>query len=230
METTYQPSGLLRYLPAIYQEDPYLGQFLIAFEKILLGRLDTLPPAEKATEADPELNPRGLEQIIDGLARLYDPATAPDDFLPWLSKWTALSLRADMTIGEQRKFMAEIIQLYKWRGTQANLVKLLELFLRATPAIEVRDEDPPYFFRVTISLERKSPEFVQRQREIAQALIELEKPAHTDYTLTVKTPTLQINVFSRVGVDTLLGTTDFVTPTPQKPKAGSSKRAARGDS
>jgi P2-related tail formation protein len=226
MDTTYPPSGLLRYLPAIYQEDLYLGQFLLAFEKILLGRMDAIATVD-GQASDPALNPRGLEQIIDDLSRLYDPATTPNEFLPWLSKWTALSLRADMTLDEQRKFIAKIIQLYKWRGTQANLVKLLELFLQATPAIEVKDEDPPYFFRVTISLERKSPEFVQRQREIAQALIELEKPAHTDYTLTVQTPTLQINVFSTVGVDTLLGTTDDAPPPPQPLP---SKQAAKGDS
>lgn len=202
--TTTTQSGLLQYLPAIYQEDPFLGRFLLAFEKILLGREDS--PA--AAESDPDLNPRGLEQIIDGLSRLYDPMTTPDEFLPWLSKWTALSLRADMTLEQQRKFLSQIIPLYEYRGTQANLVRLLELFLAATPAVRVLDEDPPYFFRVQITLPRRTADFILRQREIAQALVELEKPAHTDYTLTVNTPTLQIGKFSTVGVDTLLGTTD----------------------
>ncbi|HEX8852992.1 MAG TPA: phage tail protein [Pyrinomonadaceae bacterium] len=203
-ETTFQPSGLLQYLPAIYQEDAFVGQFLLAFEKILLGRTDS----PDTTSSDPDLNPKGLEQIIDGLSQLYDPLVTPDEFLPWLSKWTALSLRADMTLEQQRRFIAQIIQLYEYRGTQANLIKLLELFLTATPAIEVREADPPYFFRVRITLPRKGAEIVIRQREIAQALIELEKPAHTDYTLTVNTPTLKIGQFSTVGVDTLLGTTE----------------------
>ena len=103
--------------------------------------------------------------------------------------------------------IAQIIQLYKYRGTQGNLVNLLELFLTATPAIEVRADDPPFLFRVMITLPRKGADVVIRQREIAQALIELKKPAHTDYTLTVNTPTLRIGEFSTVGVDTLLGTT-----------------------
>jgi phage tail-like protein len=203
MAKTFAPSGLLQYLPAVYWEDPFMGQFLLAFEKLLLGRADA--PAGAAS--DPDLNPAGLEQIIDGLAKLYDPLITPSEFLPWLSQWTALSLRADLTLEQQRKFVAQIIQLYEYRGTQANLIKLLELFLTATPAIEVRETDPPYFFNVTITLaERKDVEFVKRQQEIAQALVELEKPAHTNYTLNVNTPTLRINEFSTVGVDTLLGT------------------------
>ena len=202
-ETTYTPSGLLQYLPAIYSEDPFLGQFLLAFEKILLGREDS--PASAAS--DPDLNPKGLEQIIDGLATLYDPLNTPDEFLPWLSKWTALSLRADMTLEQQRKFVEQVIQLYQYRGTQENLLNLLELFLTATPTIEV-DDKVPYFFHVTIKLPRMAQEFTRRQFEIAQALVELEKPAHTDYKLLLDTPTLQVEKYSTVGVDTLLGTTE----------------------
>ena len=49
-EKTFPPSGLLQYLPAIYREDPFLGQFLLAFEKILLGRDDS--PAEDKSGED----------------------------------------------------------------------------------------------------------------------------------------------------------------------------------
>jgi hypothetical protein len=46
---------------------------------------------------------------------------------------------------------------------------------------------------------------MKAQQEIAQSIVDLQKPAHTYYKLTVETPTLQINVHSKVGVDTLLG-------------------------
>ena len=177
-----------------------MGVFLLAFEKILLGR------AEWNDSADPDLSQRGLEQIIDGLASLYVPHHTPDEFLPWLSKWAALSLRADMTTAQQRDFLSHIIRLYQYRGTQDNLVELLKLFLTATPSIEVRETDPAYFFRVKIKLpHREGKERTKRQQEIANALIELEKPAHTRYELTVETPTLQIKEHSQVGVDTMLG-------------------------
>jgi P2-related tail formation protein len=204
IETTDTPSGaLLQYLPAIYAEDPFLGQFLLAFEKILLGRDDAPGKAESGTE----MNPLGLEQIIDGLAKLYDPMNTPEEFLPWLSKWTALSLRADMTLDQQRRFVAKVIQLYQYRGTQGNLQELLSLYLKAIPTITV-DDEIPYFFHVTIKLPRMDVQYTQRQFEIAQALVELEKPAHTNYDLVLNTPSLKVGEFSTVGVDTLLGTAE----------------------
>jgi P2-related tail formation protein len=203
-ETTHAPGGgLLQYLPAIYAEDPFLAQFLLAFEKVLLGRDDAPGGAEPGTK----INPRGLEQVIDGLATLYDPAETPEEFLPWLSKWTALSLRADMSVEQQRKFVAQVIQLYQYRGTQENLQELLKLYVDATPTIVV-DDKVPYFFHVTIKLPRMDVQYIQRQFEIAQALVELEKPAHTNYELVLDTPSLVVGKYSRVGVDTLLGTAE----------------------
>ena len=38
-----QPSSLLQYLPAIYREEPFVGRFLLAFEKLLFGRDDGVP-------------------------------------------------------------------------------------------------------------------------------------------------------------------------------------------
>jgi phage tail-like protein len=196
-EPKYTPSGLLQYLPAIFSEDPFLGQFLLAFEKILVGREDS--PA-------PDLNPKGLEQVIDGLATYYDPMHTPAEFLPWLSKWVALTLRADMTLTEQRSFLAQVLQLYAWRGTEKNLKKLLDLFVGgATPTVELKT-NVPYFFHLTLKLPRSSPEVTRRKFEIAQVVVELEKPAHTDYEMLLDTPSLKIGEYSTVGVDTLLGT------------------------
>jgi len=217
VEPNYPPSDLLQYLPAVFSEDPFLGQFLLAFEKILLGRDDNPgvpkpatagPPGSPQEKPDPDLDPRGLEQIIDGLATLYDPFNTPAEFLPWLSKWAALSLRADMTLDRQREFVAQVIQLYAERGTQRNLEKLLEIFLKATPTVQVLDTDPAYFFHVTIKLPRLPRQETEQQLEIAQALVELEKPAHTDYRLTLETPSLRVGDLkgSVVGVNTLLGT------------------------
>ena len=215
-ETKYPPSGLLQYLPAIFSEDPFLGRFLLAFEQILLGREDSPAAATAATKGSPggpgekpDLSRRGLEQIIDGLASYYDPLKTPAEFLPWLSKWVALTMRADMTLEEQRSFLAQVVQLYAGRGTEANLKKLLTFFVGgATPTVEVRPDDEPYFFHLTIKLPRLPEKETRRKFEIAQVVVELEKPAHTDYELLLDTPSLKIGEYSTVGVDTLLGTAE----------------------
>ena len=215
---TRTPSRLLEYLPAIFQENPFIGQFLLAFEKILLGRED-----------DVDFPNKGLEKTIDELASLFDPGKTPEEFLSWLAEWTALSLRADLDVIKQRVFIEKIIQLYRWRGTKKNLQELLKLFTVGVPDInEVTSAElqigvhstigedtylgggPPHFFRVTVSLPRATPEVQAREMEIARSLIELEKPAHTFYELTVNYPSMQIGKHSTVGVDTILGVVESI--------------------
>lgn len=216
MTTAVQPNRLLKSLPAIFQEDQFLSDFLLAFEKILIGR-------------DPEPGVAfqfvGLEETIAGIATIFDPRETPENFLAWLSEWTAFTLRADLDIPKQREFLANIIQLYRHRGTKKNLQKLLKIFTIGDPVIMETDvgefqigvhstigEDTyigggaPHFFRVTIALHRDTPEAQARQMEIAHALIELEKPAHTYYELEAHYPSMQIGRYSTIGVDTLLGT------------------------
>ena len=207
------PGTLIKYLPAIYQEDDFLGTFLLAFEKLLLGRDDGAPFPSP-----------GLEETIAGLALLFDPLTTPEEFLPWLAQWTAFSLRADFESEQRREFIAKIIQLYRRRGTLQNLQDLLAVFVKGQHTItETAGGElqvgvnstvgvdtwigggPPHFFMVTISLPRADTATIQRQIEIADALIEMEKPAHTSYALTVRHPSLKIGEHSTVGVDTLLG-------------------------
>jgi phage tail-like protein len=213
--TTQAPSSLLQYLPAIFQNDPFIGQFLLAFEKVLLGRPDGILYQEK-----------GLEETIASMATLFDPEQTREDFLPWLANWTAFTLRADLDVNKQRKFIAQIVQHYLLRGTKKNLEDLLRIFTDGTPTIvEATDAEfeigvhstigldtylsggMPNYFKVTVSLPdlRSNPAELERQLLITRSLIELEKPAHTIYDLDVIFPSMQIGIHSTVGVDTMLG-------------------------
>ncbi len=188
------PSSLMQYLPAIYQDDPFLGQFLLAFEKILLGRDDGV------TQPNP-----GLEVTIANISRYLDPLSAPEGFLPWLSGWTAFSLRADLDVARQRDFLANIIPLYRWRGTKRHLQELLRIFTISVPDIQ-ESLDRRHHFTVTFALPPGlEPAVVTRQAAIANALIVMAKPAHTSFELRLDFPTMQVGK-SRVGLDTLLGT------------------------
>src|SRR6185295_2826017 len=109
--TSERPVHLLEYLPAIYHEDPLLERFLRAFQQLLVGNEEGGPPS--------------LEQTIAGIATLFDPMDTPREFLGWLAGWTAFTLRADLEPDLQRKFIANIIQRYRRRGTLENLRQLL---------------------------------------------------------------------------------------------------------
>lgn len=174
------------YLPAIYREQPFVGQYLWAFEQVLLD----------------------LEQQIGDIASVFDPLETREEFLPWLSSWVAFTLRQDLETEQQRQFLARIIPLYRRRGTLKNLQDLLSIFTTGVPAV-VESSDP-HHFHVTLRLTRAEPDVLLREISIAHALIDLEKPAHTFYEVDFLFPTMQIGVTSHIGVDTLLGTIDSV--------------------
>jgi hypothetical protein len=67
----------------------------------------------------------------------------------------------------------------------------------------ILDSGTPFFFRVKLT--SSDPLGFQKQKEMVTALIELQKPAHTSFSLEVETLQFQIGVNSRIGVDTLLG-------------------------
>jgi phage tail-like protein len=212
---------LLDYLPAIYQEDLFLQRFLLAFDDILLGSAsDTNFPAQ------------GIEQTIAQIPKLFDPQETPAQFLAWLAEWTAFTVRNDLEPIQQRAFIARVIPLYRRRGTKENLKELLTIFVSGEPTIiepgvtefqigttshigvdTFLAGGAPHYFEVTINIPKGLEAKLQlRQIEIAHALIDLEKPAHTYYNLDANVlDTIQIGIKSTIGVDTVLGTPPTTT-------------------
>jgi phage tail-like protein len=223
-------SRYLDYLPAIFREPteagqpPFLGRFLLAFEEILTGRGQAEAGIEEILD--------GIPGRLAGVQRYFEPGPggavpdgqrAPRAFLEWLSGWVALALRADIDEPQQRQLIARAASLYRLRGTREGLAAMLSIYALPNPDIEEfatafqigvsstigkdtqLDGGPAHFFRVTIRLPNPDLNEFARQREIATAIIDMEKPAHTYYELRVETPALQIGVQSTVGVDTLLG-------------------------
>ncbi|BAZ23376.1 phage tail protein [Kalymmatonema gypsitolerans NIES-4073] len=242
MSITPEKSRYLEYLPAIFEQDSFLGLFLLAFEQVLTG-LDY-------AESEPK---QGLEESISNIYKLFAPndifqffitdgniqrsdideetQQTIKDFLQWLASWTALKLRADWGIEKQREFIAKIIPLYRGRGTKNNLEELLEIYTGLIPTIEEPKDTPfqigkystigvdtqigggaiPHFFYVNVTIAPPpDQESLERQESIIRALIDLQKPAHTDYELKLFSEPMQIGVRSTVGRNTFLG-----VPKPQ---------------
>jgi phage tail-like protein len=214
-------SSLLDFLPSVFQEDRqgsepnFLGRFLLAFEKLQLGLGDPEEP--------------GLGEIISKLYRYFEPGEqleegerAPREFLAWLAGWVAITLRED-TEARQRNVIAKAVELYRLRGTKRGVEEFVKLYTVLGVRVDelntpfqigvhsrvgqdtLLDGGAPFFFRVHVLVADPKPEAQKAQREIAQAIVELQKPAHTYYSLTVDTPSFQIAVHSTVGEDTFLG-------------------------
>ncbi len=198
-------TSYLDYLPATFRQEPFIGRFLLAFETVLSGAGGVA----------------GLETAIGGLADYLDPATTRADFLPWLAGWVTLTLRADWDEQTRRSFIAQIVPLYRLRGTKAGLVRMLKLY--TTEPVEIYDtfDNLPYFFEVRLTLSEADPALLQTKQQIARAIIDQEKPAHTFYALQVAVPTMRLvseALHERTGApllilgeNTLLGTS---IPTP----------------
>jgi phage tail-like protein len=215
-------SSLLESLPAVFQQDrvagapSFLGRFLLGFEQLLLSSEDASKP--------------GLEQTIARLYRYFDPGAglpegerAPAEFLHWLARWVAITLREDWDEVRQRELLSEAVPLYRMRGTKQGIASFLEIYTRLGVSIDemrtafqigvhsqvgvdtLLDGGEPFFFHVRVLLPTPDPAQLKAQQAVAQAIVDLQKPAHTHYRLTVVTPTFQIGVYSHIGVDTLVG-------------------------
>lgn len=194
-------SSYQQYLPTILQADPMIGQFLQAFEKILSGLSET--PSKEQIIRDDTQNLPGLEEIIDNIHTYFNPQETPEEFLPWLAGWVALSLRDDWEVEVKKAFIQQIVRLYSLRGTKAGLIEILSIYLKNSgfgEKVEVFDQfdNFPNYFQVQLTLKDRDPEKYWRQAKVAKAIIDREKPAQTFYSLKILVPTMQITKRSHV--------------------------------
>lgn len=107
----------LRYLPAIYSQDPksrdFLQRFLSIFESIFSG----------------------LETKTTNLVRYFDPRVVTGDFLQWLAQWLAISVDNTWTDDQLRTLLLEAPDLFRERGTPAQIAEVVRIYLGITPFI-----------------------------------------------------------------------------------------------
>jgi phage tail-like protein len=134
-------SSYLPYLPPVLWDRPPaanelpLGAALRVFEKILTGIDDGVAVTHGSHTHE------GLERVIAGLHHLFDPATVPEAFLPYLASWAALQFPDIWDGYQRRKITGAIVQIYRERGLKAGLDRYLDLYTVAAtrPRIVVDD-------------------------------------------------------------------------------------------
>ncbi len=183
----------LKYLPAVYERDPFMGRFVMLFESLWAP----------------------IDAQIDNLADYFDPMLTTLPMLKWLADRLDLKVDDELPVAVVRRLVAKAVPLYRRRGTRSGLQELLEIYsggqvqiverrannlrlgksarLGHGVALGVRNQ--PHTFTLYIKLppipeDPAAPQLAERQRnrrrERIRALIELEKPAHVTYTLDVE--------------------------------------------
>jgi phage tail-like protein len=115
----------LRYLPAVYREDPLSASFL-----------DRMLSLFDAVRDD-------IVHHVDDIPRLLDPHGTPaepvaaggSDFMSWLAGWVGLALERRWSVPERRRLLANAHRLFALRGTAAGLRLHLQLYTGAEATI-----------------------------------------------------------------------------------------------
>jgi phage tail-like protein len=170
-------SDYLKYLPAFYSADNFMGRFLMIFESIFTP----------------------IERMVDHIELYLDPAIMPEDFLPWIASWLDLVLDENWPVEKRRRLVSSAVDLYRWRGTRRGLREYLTVYTSVEPMITehlggvsldgqarlgentVLGEGRDHCFTVTLEVDDVFAIDLDR----VKAIIEAEKPAHTAYILHV---------------------------------------------
>jgi phage tail-like protein len=100
-------------LPSLYLDDELAQQLCAGLDQVLAAAVGSL----------------------DSIEAYVDPALAPPDFLVWLAGWVGLMVDETWPEEQQRRFVTEAVELYRWRGTARGLAGLVRIYVGVEPDI-----------------------------------------------------------------------------------------------
>lgn len=173
----------LRHLPGIYRDDVLMNQMLMMFESFW----------------------KPIESQITQIHNYFDPKLMPAALLPCFAQWADFELNERWPEATKRALVANMVQINRRRGTRDGLANLIRIFTGVMPDIIERRADNmvvgvaarlgygialgtanvPHTFAVRIKLPALPPAAAAERRRMIEALIEKEKPAHTQFTLEI---------------------------------------------
>lgn len=150
-------STWLQYLPAIYSEDSFTERYLLVFESIFSP----------------------ITWLLDNYDYYLDADTMPAEWLRWVGQWFDIMVLEELPDEKQRAIVRQLGWLFSRRGTRSGLQRLLELYFDVSPEIIEPDDEPSHFIvKLNVS---QSP--LKNAREVAERLIQSQKPAFASYTV-----------------------------------------------
>jgi phage tail-like protein len=186
-------SRYLRFLPALYSRDDFMGRFLMLFESFW--------------------NP--IDNQIGGLENYFDPMLTPPRLLGWLGSWLNVNVNGELPEARKRRLIQRAARFYRQRGTRAGLEAMLELWtdgkativehrsqnlrlgkgMRLGSGVALGHRNTPFSFTVRITIppvdgEEPLPQHqrIEALRPLIEQILDAEKPAHTTYSLEIDAP------------------------------------------
>jgi phage tail-like protein len=188
-----------RYLPAIFREGDssvFLRQYLQIFESIL-----TAPASDSLGEFLSGI-PDSFSTILGKIPGYLTPQGQREDFVNWLASWLGLVLKEEWTMERKREIIANIVPLYRLRGTAYGLRKYLEIYLGDSGTVSIVEynfdsfvvgqayvgqnrvgKGLPYYFEVDLAVTNPDSQLKER----VCSIVDREKPAHTYYNVEIVT-------------------------------------------
>ena len=176
----HQESRYLNYLPGLYRDDKFMGQYLNIFE-------DIMGP---------------LERTVDNMDMYFDPTITPESLVPWLASWLDLNPGPGWTEKRWRELIKSAALLHRLRGTKRGISEYLRIYTGNVP--EITEYIPGMSLdsntklgvgtklgstgtgnHFTVILELDSNDEIDI--DTVKSIIDSQKPAHTIYTLQIKT-------------------------------------------
>lgn len=142
------------------------------------------------------------EEALDHLERFFSPYRAPDEFLPFLTRWVDLDwmlgdaaaaspvvATTEFPGGPQglRELINTGAHLAKWRGTERGLLLLLQLATGRegfTVGTVARPDGTLRPFCIGV----RAPDGPDKYRELVERIVRHEKPAHLEAEITFEDP------------------------------------------
>jgi phage tail-like protein len=204
----YPGTDWLGRLPAVFSEDPAGADFLF--------RYLSLPDGELA-----DLDARAAARDL-----LFEPFGAPAEALSWIASLFGLALDERWSEGARRQLLAEVICLWRRRGTLGALTRMLEIYLGVRPVIIeswrlramggagggtgvgqvggglVAGDFAQYAHRFSVMVPRLLDE---DQQQCVAELLDLYRPAHTLYDLCTVGAGMRVGLGLHVELTSVVG-------------------------
>lgn len=152
-------SNWMKYLPEVFDQFEFIGRYLLIFESM----------------AAP------LFWTIDNFDLFLAPEVTNPEWIQWMSSWFDLLVLPELPMDKQRRIMEQLGWLFLRRGTPSGLERFLELYFDVTPEII---EDGNCHFTVILPLSEREDDN-GLGREVADRLIDSQRPAFASYTLDI---------------------------------------------